>query len=319
MGFTPITPFEPVATEHINDHSQWIAQVKWDGVRVLTYYDGESVHLYNRKKNARTHHYPELTAIHSYCRADSVILDGEVIALGPHGKPSFHEVMRRDGIRRMARVQHVKRNVPITYMIFDVIYYNGKWLDKLTLHERMDVLSHIISPNDDVQLVTSHNEKKTLFEVVKAQQMEGIVIKDLNSTYLISGKDERWQKKKNYQDLIAVVGGVTYRDGIVNAVLLGLYDSSGRFWYIGHAGTGKLKKDEWRALTKRVQPLIISEQPFVNTPERSKDAVWTKTEITVKIQFIEWTKGGTLRQPSIQAFVDAHPEDCVFTAPRLHS
>lgn len=304
----PIIPFEPVSTDRILEGDQWIAQVKWDGVRVLTYYNGRDVRLYNRKKNERTFHYPEFINIGSYCNASSVILDGEVIALGTDGKPSFHEVMRRDGIRRMGRVDQMRKTVPVTYMIFDIIYCNGEWLTKHTLKERIDLLSNVIIPCDQVQLVSSHPEGSLLFEAVKQQQMEGIVLKDLNSTYLINGKDSRWKKKKNYKDLIALIGGVTLRYDIVNAVLLGLYDEKGQLWYIGHAGTGKLKKTEWRDLTEKIKPFVIDERPFVNKPERMKDAIWIQPKLTVKVQFSNWTEGGTLRQPSIQAFVETPPD-----------
>lgn len=315
----PLVPFEPVRTDRIIEGEPWVAQVKWDGVRVLTYYDGNEVRLYNRKKNERTLHYPELTDLASYCKAGSVILDGEVIALDANGKPSFHEVMRRDGIRRMERVDYMRKAVPITYMIFDVIYCDGEWVYDRKLRERMDILSTIILPGDRVQLVTSHPQGKDLFKAVQRQRLEGIVVKDLNSKYLINGKDSRWQKIKNYKDLIAVIGGVTLRDGVVNAVLLGLYDEKGRLWYIGHAGTGKFKREEWRNLTDRVKPLIVAQRPFVNKPERIKGAVWVKPELTVKVQFINWTEGHTLRQPSIQAFVDVPPEECVLTRDITHA
>ncbi|MDB5052920.1 MAG: ligase [Bacilli bacterium] len=97
MELEPVIPFEPIRSNSIPEGSVWIHQIKWDGVRVLTYYDGFKCRLFNRKLNERTNQYPELLDVKSYCHSDSVILDGEIIALGSDGKPSFHEVMRRDG------------------------------------------------------------------------------------------------------------------------------------------------------------------------------------------------------------------------------
>lgn len=263
MSLNPIVPFEPVQTDKIPYGDHWIYQIKWDGVRILTYYDGHRLKLFNRKKNERTFHYPELQDIKSFCNANSVILDGEMIALGSDGKPSFYEIMRRDGIRRLERVQHVKKKVHITYMIFDVLYFNGEWIIERNLKERMELLSNIIIPGDYVQLVSSHDDGDALFEVMQRHEMEGIVIKDLNSKYYVNGKNDKWQKKKNYRDLIAVVAGITLRDNVVNSVLLGLYDDKGQLWYIGHSGTGKLSRSDWRNLTERVKPLIIKKRPFV--------------------------------------------------------
>ncbi|MBP1931233.1 RNA ligase family protein [Ammoniphilus resinae] len=312
MQLQPIIPFEPITTEELPDGDQWIAQVKWDGVRVLTYYDGQKVRLFNRKANERTLHYPEIADVKSFCTANSVILDGEIIALGQDGKPSFHEVMRRDGIRRMEQVKLAQRAVKITYMIFDVIFYNGQWINQRPLKERIDVLSKIIMPKDYAQLVMTYSDADALFEVIRQNGMEGIVIKDLASHYAIAGKDKRWQKKKVIKDLYAVVGGVTYRAGMVNALLLGLYDEKGQLWYIGHAGTGKLTQEDWKNITQIVEKLKIEAKPFTNIPERSKEVTWINPVITVKVNYLEWTTKGSLRQPSIQSLGNADKANCTF-------
>ncbi|SEN29542.1 non-homologous end-joining DNA ligase [Lihuaxuella thermophila] len=309
----PIIPMEPSRSDSIPQGQEWVAQVKWDGVRVLTYYDGREVRLYNRKMHERTLHYPEIIDIHSYCDADSVILDGEIIALGSDGKPSFHEVMRRDGIRRMEKVAQAQKRVPVTYMIFDVIYKNGIWLNQRPLIERIKILSDLIQPNDYVQLVSSHDDGQALFHAVRQHGMEGIVMKKTNSPYRIGKKDDVWLKIKNYRDLIAVVGGFTLSGGMVNAVLLGLYDEQGRFWYIGHAGTGKLTQQDWRELTERLKSNVSKDRPFVNKPDRSLKAYWVKPALTAKIKYAEWTEGHSLRQPSIQAFVHVPAHECKFS------
>jgi len=311
MKLLPVIPFEPIRTEKIPKGDGWISQVKWDGVRMLVYFDGEYVKLYNRKKHERTMQYPELTDMRRYCQANSVILDGEIIAL-VDGKPSFHQVMKRDSVRKESSIQIVKDSVPITYMVFDLLYANGNWLTNRSLCERQQMLSELIKVDEVVQLVKNHNDSEALFKAVSDHGLEGIVMKDLNSTYAINGKDKRWQKRKIVHDLIAVVGGVTHRSGIVNALLLGLYDEKGRLWYIGHAGSGKLTVQDWRELTETVKRIRIPDCPFVNTPERRKDAVWIKPELTVKINFLEWTQDNSLRQPSIQSFVNADLKECTF-------
>lgn len=311
MELKPVIPFEPVRVNKIPVGDEWIAQIKWDGVRILTYFDGNGVRLFNRKLHERTLQFPELVDLKRYCSAASVVLDGEVIAL-KKGKPSFQNVMKRDGIRQPDKVPRAMRDTPVIYMIFDILFYNGKWVSDLPLKQRQEILMEKITPHDDIQLVENFDDAQSLFDVVAAQGLEGIVCKDLTSKYGIKSKDRRWQKLKNYLDLVAVVGGVTFRGDLVNAILLGLYDQAGRFWYIGHAGTGKLNMTEWRALTERIKPLIIKERPFTNKPERIKTAIWLQPSMTVKIKFIEWTTGHTLRQPSIQAFVDIPPEECRF-------
>jgi bifunctional non-homologous end joining protein LigD len=309
----PIIPMEPVLTETIPHGDNWIAQVKWDGVRVLTYYIDQEVRLYNRNLHERTFHYPELQSVETYCRAKSVILDGEVIALGADGKPSFHDVMRRDGLRKLDQVKFVQSLVPVTYMIFDVLYMNGKWIHHSPLQERMELLNGMIEPNDCIQLVSSFPDGHALYEAIKQQGMEGIVLKQLDSPYRIGEKHKDWRKKKFVRDLHAVIGGFTLRDGVVNAVLLGLFDEQGDLRYIGHTGTGKFTIPERQQLTQRLISFVTPNRPFRNQPQRQSGVYWVRPVVTVKIQYLAWTKGRSLRQPVLQALVDVPPDACKLT------
>jgi len=315
MTLHPLIPFEPVRSDTIPAGEEWVYQIKWDGVRLLAYLERGEMRLFNRKKRERTFHYPEIAdRFRSFCRAESVILDGEIIALGEDGKPSFHEVMRRDGLRRMELVPQMQAIVPVTYMVFDLLYLNGRRIVSKPLEERQHLLSEWIRPGEHLQLVANYRDGEKLFQVTKEQDMEGIVCKRRDSAYAVGGKDGRWVKVKNYGDILAAIGGFTLNGGIVNSVLLGLYGQEGRFYYIGHTGTGKLSKEEWRKLTELLRPKVIEEMPFVNRPERYKDAFWVEPAVCVKVRYSEWRwrEGRSLRQPSIQSFVDVSPHECKF-------
>lgn len=312
LRLEPVIPFEPVKTDVIPEGEHWIAQLKWDGVRILTYWDGQEVALYNRKRNPRSLQFPEFLEIERYCKASSVILDGEMIAFD-EGKPSFHEIMKRDGIRKKEQVGRAMKQTPATYMIFDILFCNGEWVTNQPLSARLELLSKWVRPQENVQIVESLPDTKLLYEVAVQHGLEGIVCKDLTSTYRIQEKNKQWLKKKVFHDLVAVVGGYTLNQGVINALLFGLYDELGRLWYIGHAGAGKLKQAEWAALTEAIKPLITQELPFVNKPERHKEAVWVEPQLTAKLEFLEWTKNRTLRHPVIQAFVNVPPGECMFS------
>lgn len=309
MDLKPIIPFEPVITDQIPSDPNWIAQIKWDGVRVLTYFDGHVVRLFNRKLNERTAHYPELVDISRYTRAKSIILDGEIIAI-KNGIPSFYEVMKRDGIRRLDRVEQIRKQVPIAYMVFDILFANGNWLISLPLWERQAYLQEWLIPQPDVQIVGNIEDKEALFAVMEERNMEGIVLKDLSSSYKIGGKDGRWMKKKCFRDLICVIGGVTFRGNQVNSLLLGLFDESGKLVYIGHAGTGKFGQKDWQDLTELIPQIQQSEMPFREKPSRIMKAVWVKPILTVKVRYIQWEEGHSLRQPSIQGWANVPAEQC---------
>lgn len=312
LKLKPVIPFEPTKTDHAPKGDRWVAQIKWDGVRMLTYLDEtKEVRLVNRRLNDKTEQYPELLQVHNYCEADSVILDGEIIAMAA-GKPSFHQVMKRDRMRRSQSIPDAMSRIPITYMVFDILYLNGEWLTGLPLWQRQHKLEEILRPNETVQLVSSVTEHEQLFPVTGKHGLEGVVYKDLDSAYRIEGKDDRWQKHKHYHELNAVIGGATLRGGMVNALLLGLYTDQKQFLYIGHAGTGKLTAADWRLFTENLELFALPQMPFANKPERLENTVWMKPALTVSIRYMEWTKDGVLRQPSIQGFVTVEPASCSF-------
>lgn len=304
----PIKPFEPILTDAIPKGDQWIAQVKWDGTRIITYYNGEKTQLFNRKKNERTKQYPELLPPSSYIKTKNCILDGEVIAF-QDGKPSFYEVMKRDRVRNLDRVNQLQQEIPITYMIFDILFADDQWLLDKSLQERQQILEESIIENEVVRLVESFSDTEGLFKVCEEHQLEGIVCKDLESTYVIDGKDSRWRKRKKEQDIIAVVGGVTLKNKTVHSLHLGLFDKIGNLIYIGSAGSGKLTAKDWIAITKAIEAIIIKDNPFSN-PIEVKDGIWLRPALTVKISFLEWTDGRTLRHPVIESFVTVPIEEC---------
>ncbi|KAB7673053.1 RNA ligase family protein [Bacillus sp. B1-b2] len=306
----PIKPFEPIVTENIPTGDNWIGQVKWDGTRILVYNDGTKRELYNRKLNNRSKQYPEILQLDTYFHGENCILDGEVISLR-NGKPSFYDVMKRDRKKNIENISVLMEQVPITYMIFDILYLNNSWLVDLPLRERQHLLKKVISPTEHIQLVENFIDKEALFQVCMQNDLEGVIFKDLDSTYKISGKDGKWKKKKKEMDLMAVVGGVSYRDNIVNSLHLGLYDDKGELVYIGSAGSGKLTAKDWRDITKVITSIVISQAPFNRLPD-VKGANWIRPALTVKISFLEWTDANTLRHPVIESFVNMPIHDCVF-------
>ncbi|WP_139492864.1 ATP-dependent DNA ligase [Brevibacillus dissolubilis] len=303
---------EPQSTDVHMPGDNWIAQVKWDGVRILTYHDEDGTRLFNRKKRERTEHFIEINDAKSFVKADSVILDGEVIAFDTDRAvpiPSFHRVMRRDGLRNMDRIRLVAGQVPIMYMVFDLLYLNGESVTHLPLLRRQELLREVISPdgNAHVKLVENVMDGEALFQMMRERDMEGVVLKDLQSPYQPGTKSAKWLKRKFYRDRFAVIGGVTLRDGIVNAVLLGLYDEQGRFRFVGGCGTGKLSRGDWVELTKGIAPLVTEESPFTDL---KSGGIWLKPALVIKVQYMSWTSDGHLFQPSLQAFVDVPPQEC---------
>ena len=305
----PIKPFEPISTDVLPSGEEWIFQVKWDGVRMLLYKLGDKVELVNRNLNNRTKQYPELTDLSTYCSAASVILDGEIIAMHD-GKPSFHEVMKRDRMKRTPLIQLAVRDRPIIFMIFDILYLDGKWVIEEQLAERQKLLSSIITPTEFVQIVANFSDGEALYEAIQSQGLEGVVAKDLRKSYSLNGKDGRWQKLKNYKDLIAVVGGFLLKGSELQSLALGLYDMSGKLCYIGRVGKGRYTYEEWKVIKQFMEKAIQSEAPFDTKIDNHRMYQWVQPIYTVKVTFLEWTESMTLRQPLLESFVEHDPQKC---------
>ena len=85
----PVVPMQPVEMDEPFDHPDYLYQIKWDGVRMLTYLDETGLRFVNRRLNDRTEIYPDLHSIREGIRARSVILDGEVVAMGERASLPF--------------------------------------------------------------------------------------------------------------------------------------------------------------------------------------------------------------------------------------
>ncbi|MCU1450896.1 MAG: hypothetical protein JWP02_3066, partial [Acidimicrobiales bacterium] len=88
------------------------------------------------------------------------------------------------------------------------------------------------------------------------------------------------------------------REGSIGALLLGYYDGD-RFTYAGHVGTGFTDRilDELRAL---MEPLRRDENPFETPTPRLKNPTFVEPRLVGEVEFSEWTRDGTLRQPSFK-------------------
>ncbi|WP_332237247.1 hypothetical protein [Sporolactobacillus sp. KGMB 08714] len=64
--------------------------------------------------------------------------------------------------------------------------------------------------------------------------MEGIVVKKIDSSYWIGHQNANWRKIKNYKDVVAIVGGLSYGESNVHSILLGPYNTKDQLVYIGH-------------------------------------------------------------------------------------
>lgn len=130
-----LKPMEPKTCSHAFDSDHHIFQVKWDRVRILAFVNKNQVRLQNRKLKDRTLHYPEMQSLSKQITSKEAIFDGEMISL-KEGKPSFSRILQRDLISTTTGQSAKLTQIPIIYMIFDILYWDGLNLTTLSWEER---------------------------------------------------------------------------------------------------------------------------------------------------------------------------------------
>ncbi|MFZ5639104.1 MAG: DNA ligase [Bacillota bacterium] len=298
MFKTPIRPMEPVLCPEAFDDDGWTAQVKWDGVRCLAYLDGDSCRLFNKRLHERTFQYPELQELKKISRSRTAVLDGEVIVLSD-GKPSFSAVLRRDWATNQANIRSAIRRLPVNYMIFDIIGHHDRDLTKLTFNERQEILCSNIIETETIRLVENFpGMGNRLFQAVKEQNLEGVVLKRSDSPYVPGKKSSYWHKVKALRRQLCHVGGFTLTKAGLRSLLLGV-PGEDSLVYAGRASIG-LTETDLKALHGFLSHHLTEKPPFKNPPRVSGVKLqWVKPVMTVEIEFLEWTDDLQLRHPKI--------------------
>src|SRR5260370_21780088 len=108
----------------------WGFEFKWDGIRAEAYVEGGVVKLLSRSGENVTARYPEIHAMGRALGSSEVILDGEIVALDDKGRPSFEEIQQRMGLTSESQVRRQMKEVPVTYMVVDLMLQDGHSLLK---------------------------------------------------------------------------------------------------------------------------------------------------------------------------------------------
>ena len=103
----------------------WAWELKWDGIRALTYVDGGRIRIFTRNGNEVTHRYPELRPLGVELGTRDAVLDGEIVALDDHGRPSFELLQQRMHVENAPAIRRLAQEVPAVYMMFDLLWLDG--------------------------------------------------------------------------------------------------------------------------------------------------------------------------------------------------
>ncbi|HWI43696.1 MAG TPA: DNA ligase [Nocardioides sp.] len=297
---------------HLPASAEWQHEVKWDGVRALATIDGE-VTLVSRNANRITPAWPELLTPPAGLR--DTVVDGEIIALNDRGVPDFRVLAERMHVRKAATIARLAERVPATYMVFDVLRLQGEDLCGLPLTERRRRLADLDLGRSGWQVPGSYDDGAMLLDATRAQGLEGVVSKRVDSVYRPGQRTPHWLKFPHRFRGSFVVGGwrpqtgTSAGQGRLAALLVGEPTPAGLL-YRGRVGSGIGAKQS-RQLAELLAPLTRASAPFADEVPRVDAQGTTWVEPTVVVDIDTHGEGyERLRQPSYQGVRnDLSPED----------
>ncbi len=308
---TAVKPMLASLVEDPFSASDWVFELKWDGIRALVWVRGDESRLYTRTGRDVTSHYPELCELSSNLAVNEAILDGEIVVLDNEGRGDFERLQSRMNVAEPSK--SLQRSAPVTYYVFDVLYADGCDLRRVPLLERKRFLKQILQPGKALRFSDHVEEKgKELFELAADRGAEGIVGKRLDSVY-VEGRSPLWVKVKTVREVDAVIGGFTAPQGgrkHFGALLTGLYDGR-QLRFIGGVGSGFSEANQ-ASLFDQLEGLEGMRCPFAETPQLKQAMRWVKPELVARVKFHNWTEERRLRQPVfIGLRTDLDPKQCL--------
>jgi bifunctional non-homologous end joining protein LigD len=296
--------------------SNWQFELKWDGVRAVLVADEETIRIFSRNGNDVSRTYPEFTDRDCW-PPRPFVADGEIIAVGPSGRPDFGLLQGRMKLTRPGDVAKARKAIPVRLMLFDLLYDAGTDLRALPLAKRRRWLEEFFSPSDcpvDLSMVLEERVEHIL-ESARELGLEGVMAKRTDSRYVSGQRTRTWIKLKLDQTQEVVVGGWRpgkgARAGSVGSLLVGIPDGR-NLRYVGRVGSG-FSFRELTELRQTVDRLARKTSPFQDVPrEDAADAHWVSPQLVGEVTYSEWTGTGRLRHPVWRGWrLDKDPAEVV--------
>jgi bifunctional non-homologous end joining protein LigD len=307
-----IPPYRPQLAQLVKtapSGAEWLHELKYDGYRIGCRIDKGRVTLVSRNGKDWTAAFPEVARAAGRLAVKNALLDGEVCIVLPDGRTSFQALQNvfsggtRDGL---------------VYIVFDLLYLDGRTLLREPLTSRKEALHRIVAGNRVQYAEHLDTDGPAAFAAACSHGAEGIVSKRRNAPYE-TGKRTGWLKTKCVQRQEFVIGGFTDPEGSrqgIGALLVGYYDGS-RLAFAGKVGTGFTTASA-RDLRRTLEGIEIDACPFSPRPGGwlGRNAHWVEPALVAEVVFTEWTDEDKIRHPSFQGLrSDRSPRSVVRESP----
>ncbi len=300
------------------DDPKRLYELKLDGVRILAERHAGRVRLKYRKPNALTQSYPDVGRALATLFGTDFVIDGEIVSFDEQGKPVFGRLAPRIAAKRPADIRRAVVEVPVVYMVFDLLRFSGHDLTGLPLLDRKRLLSELVPGKGVIRLldhIVQHG--RALFELAESRYLEGVVSKLASSRYAVASRNGDWVKHKcRRQAQFVVVGWIEGKGSRgLGALELATYREQ-QLVYRGRVGGG-MSDAVLRELPKVLAAIAREEKPDVlGLPAVSRGRHWVAPQLVVRVEYLEWTEQGNLRMPIfIEVLTDGNTQDCVAAPP----
>lgn len=260
------------------DDPRYVSELKLDGIRTIVS-NMNRVRLFSRHGIEMTSKYPELL---NPPFESGTELDGELIVTDENGKPDFELCM--------SRFHSKSKSVPVTFVAFDILTHKNIDVTGMSLMKRKELLERVLQENEQYKRIRIANGRATdFFEVVKQNNLEGIVLKAKDSRYVKNTRSWSWQKVINWQRAAVFVTGYRKKEF---GLLLG-YQDAGQIRPVGVMELGIP-----RELSKSVFPILHQ-----NKIGENKEFVFATPTIQCQVKFRQWFRSGMMRSAVFEQLI----------------
>lgn len=257
-----------IAARHDATTGPLWAEPKYDGIRAQAHAGKNGTALYSRDQKAITDQFPELAE----STVDEAIFDGEIIAYSEEKRLTFHDLQRRLGRRNEADL-FIPSDISVQYVVFDLLYLNGRSLLKEPLTTRRQLLETLPLPRHwkliEGRHVSGEHEIEQLYHQARHHGHEGLIVKEPQSSYTPGRRGKTWLKlKKAFSTLDVVVvkaeRGHGKRNHLLSDYTFAVRDADGTLRTIGKAYSG-LTDEEIEELTEHFRQHTLRQRGNVHT------------------------------------------------------
>ncbi|PAK55402.1 ATP-dependent DNA ligase [Paenibacillus sp. 7541] len=273
--------------------SRFIFEPKIDGHRLIYSQQNGVVRLYTRHNNDCTRQYPEINGSTGALFPHDIVLDGEIACVDPEtGNSDFEAVMTRFQAKKADKITALSITQPATFVIFDVLQYNGRDLRRMSLMERKEILAQIPLPSASFGIVPFiDGAGEALFDQIEGRGMEGVVGKRKDSVYETGRRSDNWRKVINWSYADVFITGYRKEEFGWLAAVPTLDNEKMRPAGIIELGANPTHK---KAFYNVVKPLITGED---------RNFVYVEPRIRARVKMRNWTRSGMLRSPVFTEFI----------------